>query len=93
MSVENEGAKWREFLKPIVAGAVVLMSVATAYFQQQNSTSADARITAVEIENKYLRDKSERIDASVEVMKEALSMIRSDVSYIRGNMEASKMKK
>lgn len=82
MTERNQKA-WMEIVKPAVAGLVALMAAATFYLQRTESTNVDARITAVEVEVKNIQSWKGKADG-------LLYEIRSDVSFIRGKMEAGK---
>lgn len=79
----NESSQWRKFLQPIVVGLVALMAAATAYLQRTDSSSMDSRMTALEVEVKNIQPWKAKVDG-------LLYDIRSDVSFIRGKMEAEK---
>lgn len=72
-----------EFLKPVVVGLCALMSAAAMYLQRTESSSVDSRLTAVEVQVESIQPWRGKVDAM-------LSDIRSDVSFIRGKMEAGK---
>lgn len=74
---------WQEFLRPVVIGLCALMSAASLCLQQTGSTSTDSRLTAVEVEVKNIQSWRGQADG-------LLYEIRSDVSFIRGKMEAGK---
>lgn len=75
--------QWMEFLKPVVVGLCALMSAAAMYLQRTESSSVDSRLTAVEVQVESIQPWRGKVDAM-------LSDIRSDVSFIRGKMEAGK---
>lgn len=81
---------WMDFLKPVVVGLVVLMSAATMYLQRTESSSVDARITALEVQTETLQPWRARVDGEMDNFRAVLSDIRSDVAYIRGKMEGGK---
>lgn len=81
---------WMEFLKPVVVGLVALMSAATMYLQRTESSSVDARITALEVQTETLQPWRARVDGEMDDFRAVLSDIRSDVAYIRGKMEGGK---
>lgn len=80
---EKTTKSWQEFLKPVVLGLCALMSVAAMYLQRTESTASDSRLTAVEVEVKNIQSWKGKADG-------LLYEIRSDVSFIRGKMEAGK---
>ena len=82
----NEGAKWRKFLHPLVGALALLIAAATAAIQKGNSENADARFTALEIKTEALAEQHKSYNADLSIMREALSVIRSDVAFIRGTM-------
>lgn len=82
--------QWIEFLKPIVVGLCALMSAAAMYLQRTESTSVDSRLTALEVQTETLQPWRARVDGEMDNFRSVLSDIRSDVSFIRGKMEAGK---
>lgn len=82
--------QWMEFLKPVAVGLVALMSAATMYLQRTESTSVDSRLTALEVQTETLQPWRARVDGEMDNFRSVLSDIRSDVSFIRGKMEAGK---
>ena len=80
---EKTSKQWMEFLKPVVVGLCALMSAAAMYLQRTESSSVDSRLTAVEVQVESIQPWRGKVDAM-------LSDIRSDVSCIRGKMEAGK---
>lgn len=80
---EKTSKQWMEFLKPVVVGLCALMSAAAMYLQRTESSSVDSRLTAVEVQVESIQPWRGKVDAM-------LSDIRSDVSFIRGKMEAGK---
>ena len=87
---EKSSKQWMEFLKPIAVGLVALMSAATMYLQRTESTSVDSRLTALEVQTETLQPWRARVDGEMDNFRSVLSDIRSDVSFIRGKMEAGK---
>ena len=85
----NEGAKWRKFLKPLVVALALLIAAATAAIQKGENDNADARFTALEVKTNALEEQHKSYNADMSVMREALSVIRSDVAFIRGKMEGA----
>lgn len=82
--------QWMEFLKPVAVGLVALMSAATMYLQRTESSSVDSRLTALEVQTETLQPWRARVDGEMDNFRAVLSDIRSDVSFIRGKMEANK---
>ena len=82
--------QWMEFLKPVVVGLCALMSAAAMYLQRTESSSVDSRITALEVQTETLQPWRARVDGEMDNFRSVLSDIRSDVSFIRGKMEAGK---
>ena len=80
---EKTSKQWMEFLKPVVVGLCALMSAAAMYLQRTESSSVDSRLTAVEVQVESIQPWRGKVDAM-------LSDTRSDVSFIRGKMEAGK---
>ena len=85
----NEGAKWRKFLKPLVVALALLIAAATAAIQKGENDNADARFTALEVKTNALEEQHKSYNADMSVMREALSVMRSDVAFIRGKMEGA----
>ena len=89
----SEHEKWRKFLKPVTGGLVVMLAAIAGYFQylqKQDSTEIRSRVAALEIEMKMNNKHDEAQDLLSDNFRVMLSDIRSDVSFIRGKMEASK---
>lgn len=89
----NESAKWRKFLKPVIVGLAIFLAAATAAMQRNDTDAADTRLTALEVKtnalDKSLEEQHKSYNADMSVMREALSVIRSDVAFIRGKMEGA----
>ena len=83
----NESTQWRKFLQPLVTGLVALMAAATLYLQRQDSDDTESRIRAVEVEVVELKERSNGYGMDIDKVKQTLSDIRSDVSFIRGKLE------
>lgn len=75
--------QWMEFLKPLVVALIALATAATAYLQRADSSAMDSRMTALEVQVQEIQPWKSKVD-------NLLSDIRSDVSFIRGKMEAGK---
>ena len=88
--MENEPTQWRKFLQPVVTGLVALMAAATLYLQQQGSAATEQRNRALEVRVDEQVKRSDRFGDDIDKFKVLLSDIRSDVSFIRGRMEAPK---
>lgn len=85
----NESAKWRKFLHPLVAGLALFLAVATAAMQRNDNDNNDTRLTALEVKTNTLEEQHKSYNADMSVMRDALSVIRSDVAFIRGKMEGA----
>lgn len=83
----NESAKWRKFLQPVIAGLALFLAAATTAMQRNDTDTADTRLTALEVKVTSLEEQHKAYNADMSVMREALSVIRSDVAFIRGKME------
>ena len=82
----TESSQWRKFLQPVVAGLVALMAAGVGYLQylqRGESEKRDSRISVLEVQ------MSEQVK-DMDKFKVLLYDIRSDVSFIRGKMEAVK---
>lgn len=75
--------QWIDFLKPLVVALIALATAATAYLQRADSSAMDSRMTALEVQVQEIQPWRSKVDG-------LLSDIRSDVSFIRGKMEAGK---
>ena len=75
--------QWIDFLKPLVVALVALATATTAYLQRADSSAMDSRMTALEVQVQEIQPWRSKVDG-------LLSDIRSDVSFIRGKMEAGK---
>lgn len=85
----NESAKWRKFLQPLVAGLALFLAAATAAMQRNDNDNNDARLTALEVKTSALEEQHRSYNADMSLMRDALSVIRSDVAFIRGKMEGA----
>ena len=88
--MSNESSQWRKFLQPVVTGLIALMAAATLYLQRQNSGDVDIRLKEVEIRVEEQARRSDKFDYRFDNLESVISVIRSDVSFIRGKMEAGK---
>lgn len=91
-SSDNEHAKWRDMLQPLVTGLVALVAALTLYVQRSDSDRTDTRLTALEIRADMTDKRSDRFGADIDNFKVLLGDIRSDVSFIRGKLENVKGK-
>lgn len=89
---DNEHAKWRDMLQPLVTGLVALVAALTLYVQRSDSDRTDTRLTALEIRADMTDKRSDRFGADIDNFKVLLGDIRSDVSFIRGKLENVKGK-
>ena len=89
---DNEHAKWRSMLQPLVTGLVALVAALTLYVQRSDSDRTDTRLTALEIRADMTDKRSDRFGADIDNFKVLLGDIRSDVSFIRGKLENVKGK-
>ena len=80
---EKPSKQWMEFLKPLVVALIALATAATAYLQRADSSAMDSRMTALEVQVQESHPGRSKVAG-------LLSDIRSDVSFIRGKMEAGK---
>ena len=90
---QSEGAAWRKFLKPIVGAAVLFFTASAGYFeyrQRQDSEAFKNDVAALKIRMEASEKRSDKFDSKIDNFEILLSDIRSDVSYIRGKMEARK---
>ena len=85
-----ESSQWRKFLQPVVTGLVALMAAATLYLQRQDSDDVETRVKALEVRVDEQTKRSDKFGDDIDKFKAVLSDIRSDVSFIRGKMEAGK---
>lgn len=85
----NESAKWRKFLQPVIVGLALFLAAATTAMQRNDTDTADTRFTALEVKTNALEEQHKSYNADMSVMREALSVIRSDVAFIRGKMEGA----
>lgn len=90
---QSEGAAWRKFLKPLVGAAVLLCTASAGYFeyqQRQDSAAFKEDVAALKIRMETYEKRSDKVDGYIDNFNAILSDIRSDVSFIRGKMEAVK---
>jgi prophage DNA circulation protein len=57
--------------------------------QRNDTDNADTRLTALEVKTNALEEQHKSYNADMSLMRDALSVIRSDVSFIRGQMEGA----
>ena len=98
--MDKTQAAWIKFLKPVAAGLVVLMAAGASfleYLQTGKNDKMDSRMTAIEVrmdasdKRQDAADRrSDKFGSDIDNFKVLLGDIRSDVSYIRGKMEAGK---
>lgn len=88
--MSTESSQWRKFLQPIVTGLVALMAAATLYLQRHDSGDVEIRLKEVEIRVEEQTRRSDKFDYRFDNLESVISVIRSDVSFIRGKMEAGK---
>lgn len=90
---QSEGAAWRKFLKPLVGAAVLFFTASAGYFeyrQRQDSEAFKNDVAALKIRMNASEKRSDKVDGKIDNFEILLSDIRSDVSFIRGKMEAWK---
>lgn len=93
MTMTNEGKAWRKFLKPLVGAAVLFFTASAGYFeyqQRQDSNAFKEDVAALKIRMEASEKRSDKFDGYIDNFNVMLSDIRSDVSFIRGKMEAGK---
>lgn len=93
----KESAAWRAMVKPLVLALVTLAAAATAYIKahtenNQNHETVVERIVKLETARESDSFRLNKLERDAELLKASLSNIQSDVSYIRGIMEASEKK-
>lgn len=89
----SEHEKWRKFLKPLVGATIVLMGAVGGYFeymQRQSNSVFKEEVSALKIRMNSVEKRDDAQDMLFDNFRVMLSDIRSDVSFIRGKMEASK---
>lgn len=82
--------QWIEIFKPLVVALIALVTAATAYLQHTDNSAMDSRMTAIEVEVKNFQPWRSEVNSNMDNFRAVLSDIRSDVSFIRGKMEAGK---
>lgn len=90
---QNEGAAWRKFLKPLVGAAVLFFTASAGYFeyqQRQDSNAFKEDVAALKIRMETSEKRSDKVDGYIDNFNVILSDIRSDVSFIRGKLEAKR---
>lgn len=90
---QSEGAAWRKFLKPLVGAAVLFCTASAGYFEYQQRQDSEAfknDVAALKIRMEASEKRSDKVDGKIDNFEILLSDIRSDVSFIRGKMEAGK---
>lgn len=90
---QSEGAAWRKFLKPLVGAAVLFFTASAGYFeyqQRQDSAAFKEDVAALKIRMEASEKRSDKFDGYIDNFNVILSDIRSDVSFIRGKMEAKR---
>ena len=90
---QSEGAAWRKFLKPLVGAAVLFCTASAGYFeyqQRQDSNAFKEDVAMMKVRMETYEKRSDKVDGYIDNFNAILSDIRSDVSFIRGKMEAVK---
>lgn len=91
--VTSEGKAWRKFLKPLVGAAVLFFTASAGYFeyqQRQDSNAFKEDVAALKIRMETSEKRSDKVDGYIDNFNVILSDIRSDVSFIRGKLEAKR---
>lgn len=89
----NESRQWRKFLKPLVGAAVLFFTASAGYFeyqQRQDSNAFKEDVATMKVRMETYEKRSDKVDGYIDNFNVILSDIRSDVSFIRGKMEAGK---
>lgn len=89
----NEGKAWRKFLKPLVGAAVLFFTASAGYFEYQQRKDSEAfkeDVAALKIRMEASEKRSDKFDGYIDNFNVMLSDIRSDVSFIRGKLEAKR---
>ena len=95
---KTEGAKWREFLTPIVGALIILFQACTTYFQNGKNDNTEERLARIETSNTYLENSQQvlkgdfdranyNLKRDFENMNKAIFTIQKDVAFIRGKLE------
>ncbi|MBO7412774.1 MAG: hypothetical protein J6U20_03815 [Fibrobacter sp.] len=84
----SESSKWRKFLQPVVAGLALFLAAASTAMNKTDSDNAEARFTALEIKTEALEEERKADKADLSMIREAVYVIRTDVAFMRGKMEA-----
>lgn len=90
---QSEGTAWRKFLKPLVGAAVLFFTASAGYFeyqQRQDSNAFKEDVAALKIRMEASEKRSDKFDGYIDNFNVMLSDIRSDVSFIRGKLEAKR---
>lgn len=98
--MDKTQAAWMKIVKVVAVGLVGLMSAGASYLQYLQggkNDRMDSRMTAIEVrmdasdKRQDAADRrSDKLGYDMDNFKVLLGDIRSDVSYIRGKMEARK---
>lgn len=89
----NESKQWRKFLKPLVGAAVLFFTASAGYFeykQREDSNVFKEDVAAMKVRMETYEKRSDKVDGYIDNFNVILSDIRSDVSFIRGKLEAKK---
>lgn len=90
---QSEGTAWRKLLKPLVGAAVLFFTASAGYFeyqQRQDSNAFKEDVAALKIRMETSEKRSDKVDGYIDNFNVILSDIRSDVSFIRGKLEAKR---
>ena len=95
MTTRKDNAKWREMLKPLILALIALASATTAYVKSHSEVSEGSERNAVSMAKmgtriELIEQRTSKVERESEILKGTLSDIKSDVSFIRGKMEAQK---
>ena len=93
MTTRKDSAKWREMLKPLILALIALASATTAYVKSHSEVNEGSERNAVsmakmETRIELIEQRTSKVERESEILKGTLSDIKSDVSFIRGKMEA-----
>lgn len=90
----KESAAWRGLLKPLIIALATFCAAGTAYLKAHSEVSeshdlAIERMAKLEAKVENADFRLLKVERDAELLKASLSNIQSDVSYIRGKLEAS----
>lgn len=84
---ETEHEKWRRLLHPLITGMVGLMTIATLYIQHKVGGTSDARLTAIEIEQKSMMQWKDKAEVRIEATGKDIATLNVQLAQVLVKMD------